>query len=336
MNVDSQRSRTRAWFAVMGLMGVLTGMVASAFAQAGGTATGSPPPTGSASSQASVGPPPAPLSSAAPPVMAPPSPSNPSPPQAAPNLQQSESSASTLRPTAAGLSGASAHVILSVDRLFGAWAWSQTSSVDVGAAHTGIESSGTGFNLLWSNPGSNPYATPRLSVDAVIGPGITLGGSIGYATSGGSSESTTTVSNPGSTGTPRVTDQDLPKFAAFVLTPRVGGLIMLGEHASLWLRGGITYYHSTTESTIQDTSTVPATSFTRNSTFNLTAVTFDPEIVFLPTAHFGLTLGAVADIGLGGSFDIEESEAPTGIPPTLNWHERVSDYGVSAGVLGFF
>ncbi len=102
------------------------------------------------------------------------------------------------------------------------------------------------------------------------------------------------------------------------------------------MRGGVTYFHSTNESTIQDTSTTDATSFTRTNTTNLTALTLDPELVILVAPHFGFMLGAVADIGLGGSFHVEESASVTGAPPVLSWDERVSAYGMSAGVLGFF
>lgn len=243
---------------------------------------------------------------------------------------------STPPPIAAGFSVASGHVIVSADRLFGVWAWNTTSSVDVGDSHTDDEASGTVVNLLWSDAGVTPYAMPRLGVDALIGPGFTLGGSIGYLASSGSGKATSTASNPATTSTALVTTRELPNYSAFVFTPRLGGVVTLGEHAALWLRGGITYFHSTDVLTIEDTSTMPATTFTRTITTNATALTVDPEIVIFPAAHFGLTLGVVADIGLGGSIEVEESAAPTGTPPILSWDSKVSSYGVTAGVLGIF
>jgi hypothetical protein len=225
------------------------------------------------------------------------------------------------------------HFIVSAERLTGAWAWNESSTQDLDRTHTEDKSSGAVINLLWSNSTTTGYELPRVALDGRLGP-ITLGGSLGYSRSSGSSSTTTTTI--GSTADPRVTDRDLPKFSAFVLTPRVGWVIAIGDRMAVWARAGITYLHSTSESTILDFSTMPETSFTRTVTSSFTALTLDPQFVVFPVPHFGFALGGVADIGLGGSQTFEESASPSGIPPAQTWDNKLSVYGASVGVMGIF
>src|SRR5439155_17371307 len=97
---------------------------------------------------------------------------------------------------------------------------------------------------------------------------------------------------------------DLPDVSAFVLSPRLGVVVTLGPKVALWLRGGVTYFQTTVEST---TTTRPATSgdptITRQSKAETsgTAATLDAQLVIVPVDHVGITLGPVLDIGLGGS-----------------------------------
>jgi len=294
MSVNSQRCRPRACSLSLGLAAILLGMAPRVFAQGANA------------------PPPAPATPVTPP-------SEPPPPSQAPS-------------TGLGFSAASGHLIVSADRLFGVWAWSDSSSTDIDRSHTDDASSGTAVSVLWANGGA-AYEIPRLALDGLIGP-VTFGGSFGYLSSSGSGKSTT--STAGSMGMAREISRDLPKYSAFALAPRVGAVVAFGERLALWVRGGVTYFHSQTVFTIQDTSTPTTTSFTRTNTANFTALTLDPELVILAAPHFGFMVGAVADIGLGGSSSSEESSSPSGTPPVLTWNEKLSSFGMSVGILGFF
>jgi hypothetical protein len=220
-------------------------------------------------------------------------------------------------------------------------AWSQTASLDSGGFHQEAEASGTMVNLLWSNSsigsggGTNLFAMPRLSVDGFVGPNVTIGGSVGFiSVSGSANASVMSTGVPPTTGTS--TGRDFPDSTAILFSPRLGAVAMLGERAAFWLRGGITYFHSTTEtkSTIVTTGGRSTTSTTTVTTDG-TALTLDPVVVLLPADHVGLTLGPVLDIGLGGSSETTQSPAVTTAgSPALD--VKTSNYGAAAGLLVFF
>ena len=233
------------------------------------------------------------------------------------------------------------NVILSADRLFGVSSWSSTSSLDFAGTHAEAEASGTMVNVLWSNTalgsggGSNHFAMPRLSIDGFVAPNVTLGGSVGFISISGSAKAS--VKSTGSPGTSSSSDRDFPDTTAFIVSPRIGGVVMAGERVAFWLRGGITYFHSSSESTTTQPSGINGmTSVTTTTTSDGTALTIDPQIVILPADHVGLTIGPAIDVGLGGSTETKTTPAPTSLasPPAAD--SKISSYGAAAGLLVFF
>src|SRR4051794_2300995 len=101
MSVESQRCRTRACSLPLGLAAIVLGKASRAFAQG----TNAPPPA----PPTPVAQPPAPPT----PVAQPSEPPSPSP----------------VPSTGLGFSAASGHLIVSAERLFGVWAWNETSSL---------------------------------------------------------------------------------------------------------------------------------------------------------------------------------------------------------------
>src|SRR5262249_24082974 len=148
-------------------------------------------------------------------------------------------------PPAAGVphfSGMAGRFILSADRLFSVTTWSAESATDQGLTHTDGEGSGTMVNLLWSNSAMgngniNPYAIPRLSFDAFLGPRVTLGGSIGYISTGGSNKGTVTQRTSGSFGSTvtQTISSDLPDVSVVLFTPRLGVVLPASPNVSFWL-----------------------------------------------------------------------------------------------------
>jgi len=250
-------------------------------------------------------------------------------------------------------------VVLSAERVAGVTSMTSSTSTTttLTASSGGVTStltsndtsddSSTGVNLLWNAGAGNVFAIPRLAIDAFVAPQVTLGGSAGYMSRGGSTKSTSVTTTPGSRSTATSDDNDLPDVSAFVLSPRLGVVVTLGPRAALWLRGGITYFQTSLEST-----TIHRPTPTDNSTTTVkvsgetsgTAATFDAQLVFVPMDHVGITIGPVFDIGLGGhtkttttttiaSSSSSISETDTAV---TDGDLTQSNYGASAGIIAFF
>jgi hypothetical protein len=251
-------------------------------------------------------------------------------------------------------SRAAGSVIISADRLFGVSAWSGSSSISTTTTSGGAQSSapvkvdaegsGTQVNLLWGSSGTggggeNPFAVPRLAIDFFVGNGVTVGGSFGFASTSGSSKSTTHRFSQGSS-TSIDKNADLPDISSFVVAPRFGVVVPAGKQVAFWLRGGVTYFHSSSE----ETETTPATSSGGGTSTKTTgsssgtALTFEPTLVIMPAPHVGLTLGPVFDIGLEGSAEAEGTATQGGTSVTFRatGDQKFSSYGGAAGLLVFF
>jgi hypothetical protein len=210
-----------------------------------------------------------------------------------------------------------------------------------------IDESSTNVNLLWSGTGSNVFAIPRLAIDAFVTPQVTFGGSAGYMSQGGSTKTASITTIQGSNPISTNEDNDLPDVSAFVLSPRVGLVVSLGPQLALWLRGGLTYFHTSVDST---KSTPPAFSGDPIITTKVsketsgTAATLDAQLVFVPIDHVGITIGPLVDIGLGGS--TKTTVTITGTTgsfgstdtqtTTTDGDLTQSNYGVAGGILAFF
>jgi len=176
--------------------------------------------------------------------------------------------------------------IVSLDRMMGFGFWSVSASQN-GFSQT---TSGVEGQLLVAatSPDAVPasvYHTPRIALEGVIGGGFTLGGSAGVMLANSSQSASGGGASTGG-----------PGLFMFVVEPRIGYLVQLGDKFVFWPRAGFSafeYSQSSTPTGGGATSTTSASGF---------AVDLEPTILLraLPTAGFSAT--ALADIGVGGSF----------------------------------
>jgi hypothetical protein len=216
--------------------------------------------------------------------------------------------------------GQDGQLIVSAERLFGL-SFSNVKTEPGGGGGTTTDSRTT-VSLLWPE-GGGPYQVPRAAVDVVVASGVTLGGSIGFITSSG----TTKVEAPNGGAS---TKQDSPSTTVFALSPRVGYALALTDRIAFWPRAGITYFSIKSEFTTAGTPSVTAT-----STLHGVGLDVEPLFAFSPASHFAITAGPILDFPLSGSESTVISPNPTGasVPDDKVKH---MNYGLAVGVLGYF
>ena len=236
--------------------------------------------------------------------------------------------------TAGGAFGSAGQFIVSADRLMGLNVWSQKTEQTSPAlpVQTSNKVSGTAFNLLWGgdatvgSANAPVYSIPRLALDYLVIPGLTLGGSIGYLHRGGSNENT--LMNVSTTN-------DTPSGNGLIFVPRVGYIFDFTPLLSVWARGGFTYYWAKSD------STTPMGNGTRErkDSFDGLALSLDPQLVITPVPHLGFTVGPMLDLPLAGSSKTEITTVNGAGAVTTTTTEdslKITNWGITAGVLGYF
>jgi hypothetical protein len=156
-----------------------------------------------------------------------------------------------------------------------------------------------------------PLVLPRLGLDTRLSSDLTLGLSFSYAAHsaklrGGDS------------------DQALPASESIVLGPRVGYFRPVSKRVAVWLRGGLTWAGRT--------STAPSDDYEYLE--RRWAFTLEPQLVFMPLRHVGLSFGGAFDLGFDGKTEVSYQSA-SGFQRSRDV-ETASTYGVSAGLLALF
>jgi hypothetical protein len=217
-------------------------------------------------------------------------------------------------PPPGGQFGDAGQFIISADRLFGLSFWS--ASQDQGNNIT-VKESGTAINLLFGSDSNvlGPYSTPRLGFDYTVTKSVTIGGTIGFISRGGSTDTDT------GNGT---TSVDSPTVTGFVFAPRGGYILVINPMMALWLRGGLSYFTASSESQNMNTTT---TTTTNGFSLNL-----EPQFVVTPVPHFGFSAGLLGDIPLSGNQKTET----TGVGATSVEHSTtIRNFGLTLGLLGY-
>ena len=116
---------------------------------------------------------------------------------------------------------------------------------------------------------------------------------------------TSSLSAPGH---PRSASTDYPDQTAFILQPRIGVATPVGERAAIWLRGGITYFHATSEgkmTRVSDSGVHDEPHGDRHDRWHRG----DARSGFgdSPSSTRRLTLGPAIDIGVDGSTEVAYS-----------------------------
>jgi hypothetical protein len=210
--------------------------------------------------------------------------------------------------------GSQGQMVFSADRLFGVSANSTTIKQEANGQTTETTNSTTGISLLWGNnaAGDNSVpvsAIPRLSFDYFVIDGLTVGGSLGYYTSSGTTKSGGVSS-------------DLPNTSGFAFAPRVGYALMFTDMIGFWPRGGLTYWQGKSETVGTNKTTTTISGFDVN---------IEVPFVISPTPHFAFTVGPLLDLGLSGSYK-QESGGQTLSPEPSIKHTNI---GLVAGILGY-
>jgi hypothetical protein len=238
---------------------------------------------------------------------------------------------------AKGALGQQGEFIVSADRLVPVFSFVSVSQTIPGVPAPGLNkvvetNSQTAFSLLLGGtPGAPPEATfftfPRLGLDYVVVPHITIGGDLlFYSTLGGNSTTETDFTN----GSSQTVTVSAPTTLVFGVAPRGGYILPLSDLFSLWLRGGFSFYTASTKVHTGNGNNAITTS---NNT-NQLALDLDPQIVLTPLPHIGITGGLTADIPIAGGHSLTR-ETPNG-STTDSAGSSIFYFGVELGILVWF
>jgi|HubBroStandDraft_1064217.scaffolds.fasta_scaffold60167_2 hypothetical protein len=167
------------------------------------------------------------------------------------------------------------------------------------------------------------YTVPRIGLDYVIIPNVTIGGDIIlYFTLGGSTGTEVDMTN----GMTTTTTSSNPSVTLFGLAPRGGYILPLNDMFSLWLRGGFSYYTVTAKATNNNESATEGE--------HQPAIDLEPQIVFTPIPHVGFTAGLTLDIPFAGG--VTGSNQNGGQTVTTTDSASVLYFGLTLGMLAHF
>jgi hypothetical protein len=173
-------------------------------------------------------------------------------------------------------------------------------------------------------PSSAFFAVPRVGLDYVIAPNITIGGEVVvFFTLGGGRSTQTDFAN----GTSMTSQQESQSLTVFGLAPRAGYIMKLTAAFSLWLRGGLSFYNGTL-------STAGAGGATQNDSQHQFALDLEPQLVYTPIPHVGFTAGI--DCDLAPSFLGGYSHQDVQVNTTTNGSADVVYLATSLGMVAYF
>lgn len=232
-------------------------------------------------------------------------------------------------------SGASATVIVGAERLTAIGVESMTSEQSEDGTTTEQTLDSTTVALFGSGRGLfSPLGGalfPRMGVDGVLGPGVTLGGSLMYTRTSIESETSLTIG-----GVTTKESDELPTISWLLLHPRIGYLASLGDAFYIWPRGGITYSAFSLEAENETIINGVETNQTQEVTYSFVTGTLELMFLASPIEGGAISFGAFADLPLGGETDAEEDPEdpldPTPEPADLS----LLSYGVVAGLALMF
>lgn len=236
------------------------------------------------------------------------------------------SGAANAQSATGGTFGQRGQIIIGAERLTGFYSYNfhRTGDEPTGVntfRKVDYEASGTQLNLLWGGSstagsifGVNPAAIPRIGVDYMLTEMISLGGTLGYVSSSGSTKNKI---NGVST--------DDPSYSAFAFAPRVGFAFRLTDVIAFWPRVGLTYYSSTVEERGQDGDTYKFSGF---------SAVGEAYFVISPVANFGFGVAPLLELPLSGTLKIEDRQGNR--TTTTNYDLKIQNIGITAGLLGYF
>jgi hypothetical protein len=179
-------------------------------------------------------------------------------------------------------------------------------------------------DLATDFPSSAFFAVPRVGLDYVVAPNVTIGGEVVvFFTLGGGRSNQTDFAN----GTSMTSEQESQSLTVFGLAPRGGYIMKLTNAFSLWLRGGLSFYNGTLK-----TSGPGGT--TQNDSQHQFALDLEPQLVYTPIPHVGFTAGI--DCDLAPSFLGGYSHQDVQLNATTNGSSDVVYLAASLGMIVYF
>jgi hypothetical protein len=223
--------------------------------------------------------------------------------------------------------GSRGEFILSADRLVPLVSWSRVAQDDLAGGDTSTTTTQTAFSFFWGStaPQEVFFTVPRVGLDYTIVPNVTIGGNVTvFFTAGSNTSTTTTVDNGAMT-----TSGDNGGLFVFGIEPRAGYILRLNDMFAFWFRGGFSFYTATASSPKQNDG-----SYSHDNT-NQFALDLEPQFVFTPVSHFGLTATLDGDVPIAGQHSHTDFAA-NGMSNEASASSSLAFVGLTLGMIGYF
>jgi hypothetical protein len=214
--------------------------------------------------------------------------------------------------------GARGQFALSADRLSPLFSYSRIST-DTGGGDSTTNTT-TSMSLLWTGAPEDVYDVPRVGLDYVVAPSITVGGEL-FGTIPFSASRSTTMGG-------MTTSRDTAKYSAFGIGARGGYVLALSHGLAFWPRGGLSYARESTSNAINMMG-----GGSQSTTVSQFALNLEPIFMIQAAPHVGVVFGPVLDIPLSGN---THNEVTIGTM-TVSTDNSTSQFhfGITLGLLGW-
>jgi hypothetical protein len=169
--------------------------------------------------------------------------------------------------------------------------------------------------LFGSHDGSTVPSGVRVGVHYFIIPSLSLGGTVGFESRGGS----VSVRDPQTGAT---VSQSKQGDTAFVFLPKVGYALMLSDVLGFWFRGGLGYATNTLH---------PQAANPGHESLSFWLASAEALFVVTPLPHFGFYVGPGAEMSFSGTFS---DTNPQGV--TTSYSASYQRFAIDTGLIGYF
>jgi hypothetical protein len=159
---------------------------------------------------------------------------------------------------------------------------------------------------------------PQVGGAYFFAPSMSIGGTIGYESRGGSNQPV-----PQPPLAPVTNSKD--STSTFIFIPRFGYALSMTPALSFYFRGGLGVYH---------TGITNAVDSRISDSYTYWLLALDALLVITPVQHFGFYVGPQADISFAGSHSRSGLQMGQVVEGSQNISFR--DIGIGAGLLGYF
>jgi hypothetical protein len=155
---------------------------------------------------------------------------------------------------------------------------------------------------------------PRVGVHYFVIPNLSIGGTIGFDSRGG------TATRPIGMGVERTTDRE--DSTTLFIMPKVGYTLMFSDMFGFWFRGGIGYAHNTVTDPVNTNN---------RSKASFWLMSLDAPFVMSPVPHFAFYAGPGLEFSFAGTFS-----DTNGMGVTTSVGASYFHLNLAAGLIGYF